>query len=252
MASAVSGVTLVLDNREHGLAAELTRRGVPFVSRPLDVGDIAIFDAAGETPLLVAERKTHADFAMSNTDGRYREQRARLMAVRGGGVAVLYILEGTWTLNGTQSFWGGRMTEEHLQRLTSRLLLRYGLPVLATASLAETARWCQILCEQLKDDPAVFHPEDDMAAAGAAAMASFTASLHTVKKANKTPTGTAGGMLSAIPGLGAKRVSALLAVASIAELAAMTVTQIAALEVGGKRIGDKLAATIAEALAARG
>ena len=87
-------VQLVLDVRERGLAAALA--GTPFTTAALDVGDLVIQQEDG-TPLLVAERKSLADFAASNTDGRYREQRARLMAVRGSGVAVLYVVEGRWT-----------------------------------------------------------------------------------------------------------------------------------------------------------
>ena len=242
-----TGLTLVCDNREHGLIRELVRRSIPHTVAALDVGDFMIQTTEG-APLLVAERKSHADFAASNSDGRYREQRARLMAVRGSGVAVLYILEGTWSAEGSLTYCGGRTTEELLQRLTTRLILRYGMPVLTSSSLSETARWCQVLLAQLGADPAVFQPEDGLAAATTAAMTSFTAALNTVKKGNKTASGTAQAMMSAIPGLGDKRVTALLASKSIADLVAMTEAEIAALVIGGKRIGDKLAQTIAAAL----
>ncbi len=242
---------LVCDNRENGLIRELTKRGIQHTVAALDVGDFMIQTAEG-TPLLVAERKSHADFAASNSDGRYREQRARLMAVRGSGVAVLYVLEGAWSPNGTLTYCGGRTTEELLQRLTTRLILRYGMPVLASASISETARWCEVLLAQLIADPTVFQPEDGLAAATTAAMTSFTAAISTVKKGNKTPAGTALAMLSAIPGLGEKRVAALLAEKTIAELCGMTVAQLSALVVGGKRIGDKLAETIVSALTVRG
>ncbi len=244
-------VKLVCDNREHGLIRELIKRGTTFTIATLDVGDFMI-QADDGNPLLVAERKSHADFAASNSDGRYREQRARLMAVRGSGVAVLYVLEGSWSPNGSLTYCGGRTTEELLQRLTTRLILRYGMPVLASASIAETARWCDVLLAQLTADSTVFQPEDGLAAATTAAMTSFTAALNTVKKGNKTPTGTALAMLSAIPGLGEKRVAALLAEKTIAELCTMTAAQLSALVVGGKRIGDKLAETIVSALTARG
>jgi ERCC4-type nuclease len=240
-------LVLVCDNREHGLIRELTRRGISHTVSALDVGDFMIQTVDG-APLLVAERKSHADFAASNSDGRYREQRARLMAVRGSGVAVLYVLEGGWSTDGSLTYCGGRTTEDLLQRLTTRLILRYGMPVLATASLSETARWCQVLMAQLAADPTVFQPEDGLAAATTAAMTSFTAAISTVKKGNKTATCTAQAMLSAIPGLGDKRVAALLGIKSIADLVAMTEADIAALVVGGKRIGDKLAQTIHAAL----
>lgn len=236
---------LVLDNREHSLAAALT---VPFSVRPLDVGDILIESATGE-PLLVIERKSHADFAASNSDGRYREQRARLMAVHGSGIAVLYILEGAWSAGETSQY--GRTSEGLLKRLTTRLLLRYAMPVLFSSSIADTARWCRILLAQLQDDAEVFKPEGEMATATTAAMSAFTAVLSTAKKGNKTPLGAATAMLSAIPGLSQKRAAGILEQYSVASLAQLSVGEIAALVIGGKRLGDSLARTIHDALNAR-
>ena len=238
-------IRLILDTRESRLADALTSLGVPFTIAPLDVGDLLIQDAEG-APLLVGERKSHADFAASNQDGRYREQRARLLAVRGSGVAVLYILEGVWSGIDTKVIGSSRVTESQLKRLTTRLTLRYGLPVLAADSILDTARWCRLLLTQLTEDVTVFQPESE--AATVSAMTGFTAALSIVKKGNKTAGGTAMAMMGAVPGLGSKRVAALLAERSIAELAALEVKALAALVVGGRKIGDKLAVTIAEAL----
>jgi ERCC4-type nuclease len=238
-------LTLILDVRERGLAEALRSQGIAFQSAALDVGDFLIQTESGE-PLLVAERKSHADFAASNTDGRYREQRARLMAVRGSGVAVLYILEGRWT--GAEGRTWGRVTEPQLKRLTTRLVLRYGMPVLASESIEDTARWCRTLLAQLTDDATVFQPEGDMATATTAAMSGLTAALTATKKGNKTAGGAATAMLSGVPGLGGKRVEALLAEHSIADLSALDVAAISAIQAGGKRIGEKLAATIHDAL----
>jgi len=237
---------LILDTREARLGSCLTQQGIPFTVAPLDVGDLLIQTAEGE-PLLIGERKSHADFAASNQDGRYREQRARLMAARGSGIAVLYILEGRWSPSETAVY--GRTTEAQLKRLTTRLTLRYSMPIIASESIEDTGRWCRVLLAQLTEDPTVFQPESD--AAGVTAMSGFTAALSLVKKGNKTPGGTATAMLGAVPGLGSKRVSALLAEKSIAELAAMDPSAISALVVGGKKIGDKLATTIAEALCSK-
>lgn len=245
--AATSGPLLVLDVREHGLAAALATLGVPYTTAQLDVGDFMIQTAAAE-PLLVAERKSHLDFAASNQDGRYREQRARLMAVRGSGVAVLYILEGRWTGDDARRVGHTRTTEGQLRRLLSRLVLRYGMPVLESDDLIGTAAWCRTLLAQLSDDAAVFQPEGDMATATAAAMSTMTAALSANKKGNKTAAGAATAMLSGVPGLGGKRVEALLAEHSIAELATLGVSELAAVSAGGKRLGEKLATTIHEAL----
>lgn len=238
--------TLVVDNRERGLLTELQRLGVEHTVEALAVGDFAIRSEEGQT-LLVAERKSHADFAASNADGRYREQRARLMAARGGGTAVLYVLEGTWTGRDDTAV-GWRTTEGQLRRLTTRLLLRYGMPVLMSRDVADTATWARLLLTQVTDDGAVFVPEEGGVAV-TAALAGLTAALSTAKKGNKTPASTAAAMLSAVPGLGEKRVMALLAERSLGELAAMSVEEVAGLVVGGKRIGTAVATTIVSALA---
>jgi len=244
-------VSLIIDIREKHLCTILTTLRVPFTTAALDVGDILIQNAEGE-PLLVVERKSHADFAASNQDGRYREQRARLMAVRGSGVAVLYILEGVWnnevSTNEVSNGYG-RTTEAQLKRLTTRLMLRYGIPVLCVNNITETANWIKTFLSQLNDDPTVFLPDSSTAATDA--MTGFTAALSTVKKGNKTSAGTALTMLSAIPGLGAKRASGLLALKSIAELVALSATELAELTAGGKRLGPKLGLAIHEAFRAK-
>jgi ERCC4-type nuclease len=236
---------LVVDSREARLCEGLKVLGIPFENAGLDVGDFMIQNEAGE-PLLVAERKSLADFAASNADGRYREQRARLMAVRGSGVAVVYILEGSWSLGDDKKMYG-RTPEKQLQRLVTRLILRYGMPVLASSSVDDTARWARLLLEQLADDPTVFVPEGDLATAQVAAMSGMTAALSTVKKGNKTAIGTAHAMLSAIPGLGSKKVDALLTTHSIADLVALSAEQLSLIQVGGKKLGV-LGPVIAESL----
>jgi len=241
-------VQLIIDVRERKLVEELKAMEVPFSTMALEVGDILIQNVDG-SPLLVAERKSHPDFASSLLDGRYREQRARLMATRGQGVAVLYMLEGMWTTNLDFTYPG--CTEVQLQRLTSRLILRYGMPVLQTRNVKETAQWCKRLLDQLTDDQKVFHPEG-IAAETTAAMSTYTATFSTVKKGNKTAGSVAVGMLSAVPGLGLKRVTALLEVKSIADLCTMTMEDIAALSVGGKKLGTSVATSLKDALMQRG
>jgi ERCC4-type nuclease len=250
-----TSVHITLDVRERQLIEEMTRLGISFNTAALDAGDIlftkeSVSGTPTHSPLLVIERKSHADFAASNTDGRYREQRARLLSMKAAGVAVLYMLEGAFGGGGDGGGWmgskAGHPSEETLKRLTTRLMLRYGVPVLFTESIPDTALWCSTLLAQLTEDPTVFVP--DSAVAGAAVVAGFTAALNTAKKGNKTAGGTAYAMLSAVPGLGAKRIEALLATVTIADLVGMTKEEIAALSVGGKKLGPKLGETLFDAL----
>jgi ERCC4-type nuclease len=235
-------LTLLVDVREKALISELTRAGVSFTVANLDVGDITIQSEDG-APLLVAERKSLADFAASNTDGRYREQRGRLLAVKGGGAAVLYFLEGRWT-GDLGAMHGFRTTEELLKRLTTRLTLRYGLPVLMSANVAETAQWCQLLIRQLTEDRAVFSQE----AGAITAMGTFTEAISAVKRDNRTAGSITAGILSVIPGLGGKRAVALAASHSIADLVVLGAKEIGNLVVSGKRLGEKLGHTVWSAL----
>ena len=64
-------------------------------------------------------------------------------------------------------------------------------------------------------------------------------------------TGVAVAMLSAVPGLGGKRVVALLAQKSVADLVGMTVDEIGVLQVGGRKLGDKVGLALYEALHSR-
>jgi ERCC4-type nuclease len=237
--------TLILDMREHGLIAECQRQGIPFTQANLDVGDILIQSQDGK-PLLIAERKTLSDFAASNQDGRYREQRARLMAARGSGIAVVYIVEGTWSADPDRLF-GTRTTQGQLRRLTMRLMLRYGMPVLLAADMAETARWVATAVAQLTDDGSCFEPEGGLAATTTEAMSHMTAALSLNKKDNRSAATVGQAMLAGIPGLGPKRAAALLETRTLAQLATLTATEITELKTGEKRLGPKLGQTIWEA-----
>lgn len=241
--------SLTIDVREHTLIATLTAFGISFSVAALAVGDFQI--VAADRPLLIGERKTLADFAASNTDGRYREQRARLLAARREtGCSLVYVLEGNWSGDDARVVSGhGRVTEGLLRRLTTRLQIRYGMPVLAAASVGETARWIGTLLSQLTDDTTVFQPSEGEAAG--AVMAGLTGAISTVKKDNRTGGSVATAMLSAIPGLGEKRCGALLAIKSIRELATMSAEEIGAMAVGGRKLGIKVGAAIVEALGAR-
>ncbi len=88
-------VATLLDDRERGLIGLLPSWTVSHLS----VGDIWIgLDASGSGPApygLILERKTAADLEASILDGRYREQRARLLAVAAERQAhPVYVIEG--------------------------------------------------------------------------------------------------------------------------------------------------------------
>jgi ERCC4-type nuclease len=110
------------------------------------VGDIWIGDISG-TELkaggVILERKTAADLEASIMDGRYKEQRGRLLAYADQHkVAVGYVIEGILDR------LDGRLTESALLKHITRLQFHYQIPVVQTASAQETVRLAQLIDEQ--------------------------------------------------------------------------------------------------------
>jgi len=183
-------MSIFLDTREHGLAPLLPEANV----QQLPVGDAWILNGA-ET-VVVVERKTTADFEASFLDGRYREQRTRLLAYAAEQKAkALYILEGG--LDGRLRC----LQRQALQKLANRLMLRYGVPVWCSTGLEDTAKVLQTLKDQVKEDPKVFE----------GTTVSYTDVQHVTKKANKDdPKAFGCAALQQCPGLSAKTVLALM------------------------------------------
>ena len=215
-------MAIVLDNREHSLISLLPTATV----QQLPVGDVWI--KVGEQTKLVVERKTTADFEASFLDGRYREQRTRLLAFCAEQKAkALYILEGG--LDGRRR----SLDRPALQKLIHRLLLRYGVAVYFTKSTEDTAATLTLLAQQLTEDAAVFEGEQ----------LSYTDVQHVTKKANKDdPKAFACAALQGCPGVSAKSAAAVWEVAQTWQrLLEMTEKELAEIKVGERRLGPAVA-----------
>ena len=115
------------------------------------VGDIWIGDLSGADLLsggIILERKTVADLEASIIDGRYTEQRGRLLAyAQTHNVVIGYVIEGSLARNQG----GGRLKDSALLKHITRLQLHHKIPVFQTASLVETANLTRLLAEQVAD-----------------------------------------------------------------------------------------------------
>jgi len=140
---------MLLDDREHGLRALLPTEKVGHLS----VGDIWV--GLNESDIakngLLIERKSAADLEASILDGRYREQRSRLMAfATEKGAHPMYIIEGSLDR------FGARLAKQALLKHLTRLSLRYHISIFQTDSVKETAELCKILDDQWTADPTTF------------------------------------------------------------------------------------------------
>jgi len=208
----------LLDIRERDLIPLMPNWPV----KMLPIGDLWIGVKGEEIQegSVIAERKTVTDFEASFLDGRYREQRTRLLAYCSEKKAKpFYIIEGTF--DRPQQ----RLEKKALWKLLTRLSLRYGIGLFFTKSLEETAQLAETLLEQWTDDPKVFQGET----------VSYAETLHVNKKDNTSTSQVVQTMMIAqVPGISVKTAQALLLThksfesvfkATEAELAATQVTE---------------------------
>jgi ERCC4-type nuclease len=282
-------IRVVVDMRETALYAELSRyhaevgeepagggvaaEGWCVESAALHVGDVAFYVASpalptidlsgasaaaagggAPTPLVVLERKTADDLAASQRDGRYREQRARLFALRGAGTAIGYVLEfPSWSPGLTRTWGAGGatgapFTEKHLQTAMVRLHLRYTIPTFQSSSVKETAVWIQRIAQSLVADSTAF--SGGVANSVVEAAAAYTEAIHVKKADNCSPDRIFWCFLMSIPGMGKAAATALSTRTgnSLIALQALTLDQLLEVQVGKRRLGKALATAIYEAV----
>ena len=136
-----------LDTRESELITLLHDVTV----KALPVGDIWVGvkeDGEMAEGGIIIERKSIRDLEASILDGRYREQRGRILAFcEENKTQPMYILEGSLSSS------TGRLQKSALMKFIQRLVLHYQIPVIQTASIHETAELLQTMMEQWKEDP---------------------------------------------------------------------------------------------------
>jgi ERCC4-type nuclease len=246
---------VVIDMREDDLWRELevyretNAEGWFVEKKPLDVGDIAFYKEGVEQALLVLERKTAEDLGASQKDGRYREQRARLYAMRGLGTSIGYIVESPpWSPTLSRSWCRGAFTEVHLQQAIARLQLRHTIPVFQAAKVQETVQWIRRFAKALVTDSDVF--SCGMAVNATEAAAAYTEAIHVKKAENNSPERIFLSFLLAIPGLGKASAEAVAKAAesSFMKLQAMTMEQLCDIQGGKKKIGKTIGSAIYAAI----
>lgn len=222
---------LVVDCREHAVIqalGELVDEGAgEWSARGLDVGDALVETTEGRppqteggppgapTPLMVVERKTLADLCASVKDGRYREQKARLLEyARVTGAAAVYVLEGYggFGLGGgglRSAATRGGLHEAALQTCVWRMLFADGIRVLCTRDARDSAECLRALrarAHKLPAQSAGDGPSEAQSAAAAACVREQGSAMliHAKRGRNITPPLCFRMQLCQIPGVSEK------------------------------------------------
>jgi ERCC4-type nuclease len=136
---------LIIDTRERGLIDELNKHGIPHQIKQLELADI-LFEGPDEL-LLAIERKTMKDLEQSNKDGRYREQRSRLINnYVQKGIRVWYLIEGFGSACG--------LSMNTSLSIFVNLMIRDNIGVYHTRHVQDTALFLKKLKEKFEVHPA--------------------------------------------------------------------------------------------------
>lgn len=227
-----------LDTREGELIRLL--QAPQDIVKQLPVADIWIgiteSNTLSEGGLLI-ERKSIRDLEASILDGRYREQRGRLLAsCHENKTQPMYIVEGSFS-SGT-----GRLTKKALMKFINRLIFHYNIAVMQTASLSETAELIQTLVEQWKEDPTSLQRTTEVV--------KVTDGIHVQKKANAMdPRQFAICCIAQCPGVSVKAAEQLVTVfGSLPGVLQATKEEVEQVKVGARKIGPVVSKRLYELL----
>ncbi len=144
--------------RERDVIREIGQ--LPFETKALPVGDIWITggelqptDVSGIAPTtgVILERKTIADMQASIKDGRWREQKSRLLTqCAQENMRAAYIIEGSF------QFVSGAIGVNAIRKLLNRLQFRYNIPVLLSDDIYDTIAVIKNVWEQFSADREAF------------------------------------------------------------------------------------------------
>lgn len=124
---------IIIDNREHDLISKLRQcDNFEFTIEALDIGDIEVRND-DNVPIFSIERKTFADWESSIVDGRYKEQKFRLLHA---GHRVAYVLEGSESNHKKRK----RIHENALRGSLLNTSIRDGLSIIRTTGIDDTAK----------------------------------------------------------------------------------------------------------------
>jgi ERCC4-type nuclease len=134
---------IYVDTRECKLRELLEKNGTIFVTKPLELGDILIEHPKRQ---ILVERKTIADFHASITDGRYKNQKLRLLDWRNktdeGRKNIIYLFEEKQGDNKDRAYWGALVN----------MILRDNIGVIQCDGMVRTAQIITDIKKKLDED----------------------------------------------------------------------------------------------------
>jgi crossover junction endonuclease MUS81 len=136
-------MNLIIDNREKDLITYCNEKNLVFSKSNLNLGDMVYSE--NENEFIIIERKTISDLLASIKDGRYREQKLRLLQKSYQGVNVYYLIEGN-IVNSSKS--------DIVYSCIINMMIRDNLKIIFSKNIEETYNYLLKLskkCIEFKD-----------------------------------------------------------------------------------------------------
>lgn len=141
-------MSVTWDVREHDAIQYATEMKWEFTTEALNMGDVVV---TSDTDTLVFERKTVADLAASIKDGRFREQKQRLLS-HYPPHRITYLIEGSYKTLFRSTPLHGIDAKAYTSALLS-LQYRDGCHVMITPSIKETVAYVYEIASRMKSHP---------------------------------------------------------------------------------------------------
>jgi ERCC4-type nuclease len=179
------------DNREKELIKILENKGYSITLENLDIGDIQFVDLISKEIIIIIERKTLPDLSSSIKDGRYKEQKERLIHSTKNTVRKIVLIEGDNLDNFDMSY-------QTFNSVIINTMLRDNIHIHISKNKNETIEFIENIVLQL---PKYFEDLQKEIIHGENKVYENKYSCKTSKKDNLTPDICFRNMLSQIPGV---------------------------------------------------
>jgi ERCC4-type nuclease len=231
----MTSILLEVDNRERQLIEYFNNSKTSIHVCSLDVGDIRL--SYDNTTILIIERKTIADLDQSIKDGRYRDQKKRLLD-NYDRKHIMYIVEGDMYLFPDKS-------DERIKGAVINTLIRDDLKVVCLKNVQQTSMFINDIVKRVEKEPLKYVMTADISDIPPTTMVKHTRNMYITKDVFCTMA------LCNIPGVSSFTARALFDHYGTLQKIVTEANKEVIAEIrlpSGKRIGHKVAAKICDYL----
>jgi len=185
------------DNREKELIKLLISKGHELITENLDLGDIQFVDVSSKEIIIIIERKTLSDLSASIKDGRYKEQKERMIYSIKKSVRKIVLIEGT-------NYEDFTLPINTLNSIIINTMIRDNIHIHLTKNIEETIKFIESINLNLEK---YYEDLEQEIVYGQDKIYNNEFSCKVVKKDNITEKICFRNMLSAIPGISSNMAS---------------------------------------------